>query len=249
MVKSMREAKVHSSWAAPDPEYEEATLSFVGDALNPSRAGNFLASFLPFVERVAELGAHNTVIQTVLKLTLPGVPDIYQGTELWDLSMVDPDNRRPVDYALRKERLSRVLRELGDDRRTTMHKYAKAWRDGGFKLAVTATLLAYRREHAALFEKGKYQSLEAQGNDADRVCAFLRSYGEDVVLTAVARFPSRGTPVGMTADSVVGLPESLETLHWYDLISGLEHSPRPPLTITELFSVYPAAVLVPVICR
>ena len=101
LTKSMREAKVHSTWAAPGTAYEEAMLSFAELALDTDRAGTFLASFLPFAERIARLGASNTLAQTVLKLTLPGVPDIYQGTELWDLSLVDPDNRRPVDYALR----------------------------------------------------------------------------------------------------------------------------------------------------
>jgi (1->4)-alpha-D-glucan 1-alpha-D-glucosylmutase len=180
---------------------------------------------------------------------LPGVPDIYQGTELWDFSMVDPDNRRPVDYALREERLSQVLRELGDDRRRAMHEYAEAWRDGRFKLAVTATLLAYRRKHAALFEKGGYQPVEAQGGDADRVCTFLRSYGDEFLLASVARFPGRGAETGGAADGIVPLPEPLQKIHWCDLISGLEHAPGSALTATELFSVYPAAVLVPAMCR
>jgi (1->4)-alpha-D-glucan 1-alpha-D-glucosylmutase len=245
MVKSMREAKVHSTWAAPDTAYEEAILSFVADALDPSRAGNFLAVFLPFVERVAELGARNTLIQTVLKLTVPGVPDIYQGTELWDFSMVDPDNRRPVDYALREELLSEVLRELGDDRRRAMRNYAEAWRDGRFKLAVTATLLAYRRQHTALFATGNYQPLEAQDSDADRICTFLRAYGDDVLLASVARFPGREVKAGPAADGVVPLPESLENRRWYDLISGRQYASGPALAASELFSVYPAAVLVP----
>jgi (1->4)-alpha-D-glucan 1-alpha-D-glucosylmutase len=249
MVKSMREAKVRSSWAAPDTASEEATLSFVADALDPSRAGNFLASFLPFVARVAELGARNTLIQTVLKLTLPGVPDIYQGTELWDLSMVDPDNRRPVDYVLRMGLLSEVLRELDKDRRRAMHEYAEAWRDGRFKLAVTATLLAYRRAHPDLFAQGNYQSLEPQGNDADRICVFLRSYGDDILLTVVMRFPSRSAKTGGIADGIVPLPEPLAHFHWRDLISGLEYAPGSALAAPELFAVYPAAVLVPIIGR
>jgi (1->4)-alpha-D-glucan 1-alpha-D-glucosylmutase len=104
MVKSMREAKLHSTWASPDTAYEEAMLGFVRDALDVSRSNAFLSVFLPFQERVARLGIRNSLVQTTLKLTLPGVPDIYQGAELWDLSLVDPDNRRSVDYNPRKLR-------------------------------------------------------------------------------------------------------------------------------------------------
>jgi (1->4)-alpha-D-glucan 1-alpha-D-glucosylmutase len=249
MVKSMREAKLHSTWAAPDTEYEEATLSFVADALDPSRAGNFFASFLPFVARIAELGARNTLIQTVLKLTLPGVPDIYQGTELWDFSLVDPDNRRPVDYASRTELLSQVLRELDDDRRSAMRSYADEWRDGRFKLATIATLLAYRREHAALFEKGDYQPIDAQGTNADRICAFVRSYGNDTLLTSVARFPSRDARTDRAVDDIMPLPEVLKNVPLYDLVSGLEHAPTPVLATADFFSAHPAAVLIPTINR
>ena len=130
-----------------------------------------------------------------------------------------------------------------------MHEYAEAWRDGRFKLAVTATLLAYRRAHADLFEQGNYQPLEAQGSDADRICAFLRSYGDDILLTAVTRFPSRDAKTSGTADSIVPLPEPLVNFQWRDLISGLEYAARPALAAPELFAVYPAAVLVPITGR
>ena len=191
MVKSIREAKVHSTWAVPDPVYEEAILSFATNALDPLRAGNFLASFQPFVERIAKLGARNTLVQTVLRLTLPGMPDIYQGAELWDFSIVDPDNRRPVDYPLRAQMLDRVLTDLATDRRGAMQRYIESWRDGHLKLAAIATILGYRREHAALFENGEYEPLRADGPKNDRICAFLRCRGEEVLLTAVARFPAR----------------------------------------------------------
>jgi (1->4)-alpha-D-glucan 1-alpha-D-glucosylmutase len=190
------------------------------------------------------------VIQTVLKLTLPGVPVIYQGTELWDLSMVDPDNRRPVDYELRMGLLSQVLRELDRDRRKAMHEYAEAWRDGRFKLAATAVLLAHRRSHPDLFARGTYQALDTQGNDADRICAFLRSDDDDVLLVAVARFPSRGAKTGRPAgDAIILLPETLARFRWCDLISGQEYASGSALAAPELFAAYPAAVLVPIIGR
>ena len=103
LEKSLREAKRRSSWAAPNAEYEEAMQAFAREAL---RSDGFLSSFLPFVQRVARLGVQNSLAQTAAKLTVPGVPDIYQGCELWDLSLVDPDNRRPVDFARREAEMA-----------------------------------------------------------------------------------------------------------------------------------------------
>ena len=100
MRKTLREAKIHSGWVMPDTQYEDAVLAFVDRALDTGSDG-FFSTFLPFVERAAKWGVDNSLVQTVLKLTAPGVPDLYQGSELWDLSMVDPDNRRPVDYEIR----------------------------------------------------------------------------------------------------------------------------------------------------
>jgi (1->4)-alpha-D-glucan 1-alpha-D-glucosylmutase len=244
MVKSLREAKVHSTWAAPDLAYEEEMLSFVSAALDPSRAGNFLASLLPFVGRVAELGARNTLVQTVLKLTLPGMPDIYQGGELWDLSLVDPDNRRPVDYRLRMQALEEVIAELAQDRSRAMQRYTAEWRTGRFKLAAIATLLAFRRAHAALFENGAYEPLMAEGPNADQIGGFLRRGDNRLVLTAVARFPARLATDGIAAHSGVPLPEALHQTGWRDIISGAVHAATACLRADALFALLPAAVLV-----
>ena len=191
MVKSMREAKVHSTWAAPDEAYEEAMTSFVQGALDLSLPTGFLDSFLPFARDVARLGAHNSLVQTVLKLTSPGVPDIYQGSELWDLSMVDPDNRRPVDYGLRNRVLDEVLKELADDRPGAVRRFAQSWPDGRLKLSAIATLLGYRRVQGALFAEGTYEIVTAEGPEADQICAFLRQHDDQQMLTAVVRFPAR----------------------------------------------------------
>jgi (1->4)-alpha-D-glucan 1-alpha-D-glucosylmutase len=244
LVKSLREAKVHSTWVAPDTAYEDAMVSFAADALDPSRAGNFLALFLPFVARISELGARNTLVQTVVKLTLPGMPDIYQGTELWDFSMVDPDNRRPVDYRVRAQMLEQVQAELAADRPAAMRRYAEEWRDCRFKLATIATLLAYRRDHAGLFENGGYEPLAGDGPDADRVCGFLRSQADDVLLVAVARFPARGAPEGFEADTALALPGALQGTSWYDLLSGRCLPAGASLPASSLFAVLPTAVLI-----
>ena len=163
-------------------------LGLAGLALDPARSAAFLGAFLPFAERVARLGAQNSLAQTVLKLTLPGVPDIYQGTELWDLSLVDPDNRRPVDYALR-QRLLEILETAADDRQGAMARYLRSWQDAQFKLAAMAAILGFRREAPILFAEGDYEGLLAEGDGADEVCAFSRRQGDAAMLVAVARFP------------------------------------------------------------
>jgi (1->4)-alpha-D-glucan 1-alpha-D-glucosylmutase len=196
-------------------------LGFVRDALDTSRANAFLGAFLPFQERIARLGMHNSLVQTALKLTLPGIPDIYQGAELWDLSLVDPDNRRPVDYRARIELLTQVSASLRKNRAATMLALLEDWRDPRIKLAVTATLLAFRHAHPRLLSEGGYEPLVATGPKADQVCAFARNHDGATLMVAATRFPARldadrdwtGTaiPWPATADALAG---------WRDLLSG-----------------------------
>ena len=244
MIKSVREAKLHSTWAAPHAAYEEAVASFVSDALDP--AGHFLASFLPFVAELAELGAHNTIAQTVLKLTAPGVPDFYQGSELWDLSLVDPDNRRAIDYALRARLLDEVNAELARDRLGAMQQYLDSWQDGRFKLSIITTLLNHRREHEELFRGGDYRALQAVGPGTEQICAFLRCCACGVLLTAVARHPVRFQRSQLAEKTVLPLPDEFHNTSWRDLLTGLEHFPSPFLYSEDIFVIMPAAVLVPV---
>jgi (1->4)-alpha-D-glucan 1-alpha-D-glucosylmutase len=244
MIKSVREAKLQSSWDAPNNAYEEAVLSFISDALDPSGTGHFLASFLSFVSEIAEIGAHNTIAQTVLKLTVPGVPDFYQGTELWDLSMVDPDNRRTVDYSLRARLLDEVTAELACDRCSAMKHYLDSWQDGRFKLAIITTLLDYRRKHEELFRAGSYRALQAMGPGLDQICAFQRRCHDDVVLIAVARHPVRFQRSQLAVQTFLPLPDELHNNTWRDLLTGLEHHPSPLLYSEDLFTVMPAVVLV-----
>src|SRR3984885_13703810 len=145
MLKSMREARDHTGWAFPNAEYEQATLGLIDAALTGNRASAFLTSFLPFARQVADRGVDKSLIQTVVKLTCPGVPDLYNGSELWDLSMVDPDNRRAVDYALRWRMLEQLELALAADRGSCMRQLWQDWHDGRIKLATIATLLSHRR--------------------------------------------------------------------------------------------------------
>ncbi|MBV8507303.1 MAG: malto-oligosyltrehalose synthase, partial [Alphaproteobacteria bacterium] len=221
MVKSMREAKVRSAWASPNTAYEEAMLGFVRDALDVSRPNAFLSAFLPFQERIARLGVRNSLVQTVLKLTLPGMPDIYQGAELWDLSLVDPDNRRPIDYGTRSELLEEVAALLEKNRHTAILDMLEDWRDGRVKLAVIASLLAYRRRHPNLFAEGGYEPLIATGSRADQICAFARCDEDDVLVVAAARFPLRCEAESDWTETALPWPQqaSSET-HWRNLFDG-----------------------------
>ena len=245
MVKSMREAKVHTTWAAPNRASEDAMLSFVEDALDLSRSTAFFDSFLPFVRDVARFGARNSLVQTALKLTSPGVPDIYQGSELWDLSMVDPDNRRPVDYGLRQRALDDVLAALASDRPAAIRRFMQNWQDGRLKLAAIATLLDYRRTHEALFADGSYEAVTAEGPEADQICAFLRQRDDALMLTAAVRFPARLEASGLSPESLLPLAEELQVVRWRDIFSGREHAADGVLKAMGLFAVAPVAVLVP----
>ena len=245
LTKSMREAKVHSTWAAPDMAYEQAMLGFAELALDADRAGAFLASFLPFAERVARLGASNTLAQTVLKLTLPGMPDIYQGTELWDLSLVDPDNRRPVDYALRTRMLDEVTTSLAEDPGNAMSRFLRDWQDARFKLAAITAILDHRQSAPAVFAGGDYEPLLGQGAGADEVCAFSRRQGDAAMLVAVARFPSRREARGTGPDVTLPIPEAFHNVTWRDLLTNREIVAEAGVLGTDaLFNDMPAAVLV-----
>lgn len=229
MLKSVREAKRHTSWATPREAYENAVLALVNRAFDSDL---FLQSFLPFVQRAAELGVHNSLIQTALKLTLPGVPDIYQGAELWDLSLVDPDNRRPPDYERRRHLLDQGSGDLAP--------LMTAWHDGQIKLRVNHTLLELRRAHLELFTSGGYIPVRVDGSDAHRICAFLRQHGSFVLLVAVQLFPS----LGLANESRLSLPAEFALHRWREIIRDRAISPEEGKFNTErLFYDIPVSVL------
>jgi len=175
MIKAIREAKLHSAWASPDEDYEGGMLAFIRRALDLSANNLFLKSFLAFQQRVALLGWRNSLIQLVLKLTAPGVPDIYQGAEQWDFSMVDPDNRRRVDFEARARSLcpSGALPDLVEN-----------WHDGLLKQNITQKLLHLRAELPQVFLSGSYHPIDTDDAGA-RVCAYFRSHGDEIVAVAV----------------------------------------------------------------
>jgi (1->4)-alpha-D-glucan 1-alpha-D-glucosylmutase len=195
MEKAMREAKLRTSWTAPDEAYEGAVKAFVERIADADKSGAFLDDFRPFQRRVSEYGLVNSLAQTVLRLTAPGVPDTYQGTELWDFSLVDPDNRRPVDYDLRRRLLEDVEAATASalDLSGTARRLWQSRADGKVKLLVTSRALKVRAEHPGLFTLGEYLPARADGRAADHVFAFARRHeGRHAVVIVPRRVASLG---------------------------------------------------------
>jgi (1->4)-alpha-D-glucan 1-alpha-D-glucosylmutase len=189
MNKAVHEAKVNLSWVNQDPEYVQALEQFIERILRPgiaSRPNLFLRQIENFAPTVAFFGAINSIAQTLLKITVPGVPDIYEGTELWELSLVDPDNRRPVDFALRSRMLEDLKRAAANEQLPALcQEFLSHFHDGRLKLWTVMHALNYRREHADLFQNGSYIPLHGTGDAKDHLVAFARERsGESVVVAA-----------------------------------------------------------------
>lgn len=179
-LKAAREGKQETSWLNPHAAYENGLKDFIARILDPDQAREFLASISEFAARVAMLGALNALSQIALKATMPGVPDFYQGTEFWDFSFVDPDNRRPVDYASRRH----ALESSGKPDWKTL---ATNWQDGRIKLALTRELLRLRALHDDVFSHGKYLPLSVEGLHRDHVIAFARHTKDQAVIVVIGR--------------------------------------------------------------
>ena len=217
LLKAVHEAKVHTSWTNPNLRYDEAVARFAEAILDPERSAAFLEDFTLFQARVAHFGTLNALGQTLVKLTAPGVPDFYQGAELWDLSLVDPDNRRPVDWAERVRLLDELTTAVAGaaDRAALAHELVKTRGDARIKLFVIHEGLRVRRARRGLFERGTYQPLEARGAWAEHVCAFARVDGPASALTVFPRLLARrgvdAPPLGLEywADTRLELPAAL----------------------------------------
>ena len=237
MIKALHEAKVNSSWIEPNEPWDSAVSAFVKDILSLRGATRFQKSFQPFAEQIAAIGAINSLSQTVLKLTCPGVPDIYQGNETWDFSLVDPDNRRPVDYQRRREMLADIA---GAEPRALLDE----WRDGRIKLFITRKLLHFRRENPELFKSGKYSSLNLEGEHANSGIAFHRVHGERDLVVVVPRLSSHvGTPP--IGDAWQSTKLSFESkLTWRDLFTGRTLKAGATPLLADILREFPVAVLV-----
>ncbi len=250
LVKAAREAKLATSWANPIREYEDALLQFAGRLLDPESGRLFLAEFLPLQRRVAQIGMLNSLVQLALKLTCPGVPDMYQGTELWDLNLVDPDNRRRPDFETRRRALAAIVSQGALDA-ASVEELIHNWRDGRIKMYALATLLRLRRERSSLFQAGTYRALSAEGPMADRVIAFAREEAGDRVVVAAGRHLAPFMPSAEASPAQYSWEGTMLRLpakagpDLDDVLTGRRLSASAAaVPAQELFSILPMAVLV-----
>jgi (1->4)-alpha-D-glucan 1-alpha-D-glucosylmutase len=238
--KALREAKLRTCWLDPDPQFESANKAFARALLDPQRSHTFLESLFGFVERIAPAGALNGLVQAALRCTVPGVPDCYQGTEFWDLSLVDPDNRRPVDYTARVSALATG---------SSPADLLQCWRNAHVKQALIAKLLNLRQQRPQLFSQGGYLPIQASGRRADHVLAFARSAESDHMIVAVplrCAGTCRKGPLPdpqFWQDTSLDLPEHLQSRSWRSLF-GAPATAGDTLRCADLFAHFPVAVLI-----
>jgi (1->4)-alpha-D-glucan 1-alpha-D-glucosylmutase len=250
LLKAVHEAKVHTSWINPDVRYDAAIVAFAEALLDPTRSQGFLDDFTAFHARIAHFGALNSLAQTLIKITAPGVPDFYQGTELWDLSLVDPDNRRPVDFTLRRRLLADLERALATtDRASLAFELFKDKQDGRVKLYLVREALAFRRARPALFSSGEYRPLETRGALAEHLCAFARVADGAAALTVVPRLLARrgveSPPLGVEywQDTALVVPAELGA-RFVNVLTGERLEARgDALALGEAFAHFPVALL------
>jgi len=251
MNKALHEAKLHSSWINPNPEYDAAVGEFVARILDPERSGAFLRDFEPFQKAVSQVGMFTSLSQTLLKVTAPGVPDTYQGTELWDYSLVDPDNRRPVDY----ERRIQLLAELDgeQDRSRLCRDLMGRMTDGRIKLYVLAQALRFRRERNELFTHGSYAPVDAVGPRAGHAFCFARVWGTSCALALVPRLMASlvlipgSPPVGedVWGATALLLPDTFSRVRWTNRLTDETFDPTPQrdLPVARVLDHFPVALL------
>jgi (1->4)-alpha-D-glucan 1-alpha-D-glucosylmutase len=226
MDKALKEAKLNTSWINPDEPYDRAVSDFVAGILQDSDDNAFLRDFRGFVAPVVRAGMLNSLSQVLLKIASPGVPDFYQGCETWNLSLVDPDNRGPVDFQRLRNELS-ALQNAGGSKCDLVAELLRTAEDGRIKLYVTSGALGYRRAHRELFLSGAYLPLEISGKRRAHVVAFARRRGRDLVIAVAARFflklnmasewPSLGDITW--EDTALRLPKSVPSTGFRDVLT------------------------------
>ncbi len=246
--KALREAKRHSGWAAPNEAYEQACQDFLAAVLDPERPAHVVQEIAAFVNRIAAAGALNGLAQTLLRITSPGIPDLYQGTESWDFSLVDPDNRRPVDFEERAKRLQ------ADANPAPLLAH---WRDGSVKQAILHRALRFRAANPALFAEGAYLALKVEGHGAENVLAFARQHEDRAVITVVSRLSTKQgvtdtplIPANAWRGTSIVLPRlwSGRTLvdvlgHAPDASPSVQASPGARLRVDAVLAKLPVAML------
>lgn len=235
MTKALKEAKINSSWTGPNEEWEQAVSLFVERILGSKCSPDFLGSLMRLVDRIAPHGAINSLAQTVLKCTTPGVPDIYQGTELWDFSLVDPDNRRPVDYQERRKFLASLPTYGPGD-------LVKDWKTGRIKLHITRQLMQLRRVHSEFFRHADYQPLETEGAFAKNAVAFSRAWKNRALLVVIPRLTAHlgEFPMGKAWEDT-SVIEFEGSRSWKNIMTGKSLNAEG-LAFSDLLSDFPVGV-------
>ncbi|MBA3965612.1 MAG: malto-oligosyltrehalose synthase, partial [Nitrospirales bacterium] len=259
MVKALREAKVNTSWLNPDETWEKAVGEFLSRILSLRPSNAFLQDFIPFQQRIAKYGIYNSLSQVLIKILAPGVPDFYQGTELWDFSLVDPDNRQPVDYLLREQRLSE-LQHLQQNTAPldVVHTLLQDAENGLIKMYLTTTALHLRKSHPHLFLEGLYLPLEVKGEQAHHVCGFLRQHHSHFCMIIFPRLLTNLIPdqtISPLGESVwgqtsVSLPPEFATHSFRNILTQEIVTPQNGLgmvglSLGTLFQHFPFALLEP----
>lgn len=250
VVKAAREAKVNTAWLTPNSAYEEALAAFAGEVLSPGEENLFLRDFLPFQQKVTWYGILNSLSQVLIKITAPGVPDFYQGAELWDLNLVDPDNRRAVDFDNRRTFLEKTDKKAVSDPLGLIGDLLSDPGDGKLKLFLISTALRARNRYHTVFGSGTYLPLSVFGKYRQHVLAFARSDGSTSSVTVAPRFFTGLARVGkfplgipIWQDTEVFLPEG-HSEYWEDVFTRETVSARTSLRIAEILKHFPVSMLI-----
>jgi (1->4)-alpha-D-glucan 1-alpha-D-glucosylmutase len=250
IVKAVREAKVHTAWLKPDTDYEDAYVSFAEKILARSEANAFLKDFIPFCQRISHYGILNSLSQTLIKITSPGVPDFYQGSELWDLSLVDPDNRRPVDFEKRRTMLTGIREQDDADTGRLVQDLLATREDGKIKLFLIYRAVKAKNANREIFRAGAYLPLKSAGRFSSNVIAFAWKYQRQWALVIAPRFLSHlvqegDFPLGRQVwqDTEVIMPNGAPAA-WRNVITSEVLSAGQALSVGDVLRSFPVALLV-----
>jgi (1->4)-alpha-D-glucan 1-alpha-D-glucosylmutase len=255
MRKALREAKIHSSWINPNKLYEDAVDHFIRSVLDPSPDNRFLRELTGFVDRIKAAGMWNSLSQTVLKIASPGVPDLYQGNEIWDFSLVDPDNRRPVDFLRRRQLLQHVQQRQGQGARSLIEELTQDPGDGAIKMYITSRAFCFRKSNRELMAKGSYIPLRGGGARQQHVISFARAIGRRAAIAVAGRFfmaldAAERMPTGaeVWSDTALLLRRDLSCPAYRDVFSQhtietAQWNGKRVLPLAEVFAHLPVALL------
>ncbi|MCF7762732.1 MAG: malto-oligosyltrehalose synthase [Verrucomicrobia bacterium] len=259
LQKAAREAKTHTTWVEPNAAYEQAQRRFAEAVLTEDSKNRFLEEFLPFQKKIAFLGVFNSLAQTLLKITIPGIPDFYQGTELWDLNLVDPDNRRPVDYDSRRRMLEEIRQHATTnipERLSFLRHLLAHWETGQIKQFLIHTALQARKRLGTLFASGDYLAPETTGSQAKHLCVHARTDGSKTIITIIPRLIAGLTggeataPIGhaIWKDATVSIPVPPGSSRYTNLFTGeimdlTGQSGELPVPASRALTHFPVALL------